>query len=350
MEKTQLQGEQPVNALATTVDEEDGRYLASMLDHNLSLQLTEGTLNDIAVDHLNQVEILIPFIHPYIGRAEIDAMPRLRLIATRSTGYDHIDLAYATERGISVANVPGYGETAVAEHTFALMLTLSRKIHLAYTRTQQGDYSLEGLRGFDLYGKTLGVVGAGAIGLHVIRIAKGFGMQVVAADVMQNRLLSEVLGFRYVSLDELFASSDIVTLHAPALPSTHHMINRETLSKMKRGALLINTARGSLVDTGALAWALDTGLLGGAGLDALEGEEYLQHEEELLSTSGTEEKLKLLVHNRLLQRRSNVVITPHIAFDSQEALRRILDTTIENIQAYLQGHPRNLVNPQARPH
>jgi len=171
-------------------------------------------------------------------------------------------------------------------------------------------------------------------------------MQVVVSDVRQNRLLAEVLGFRYASLEELLATSDIVTLHAPALPSTYHIINRETLSKMKRGSLLINTARGSLVDTGALAWALDTGLLGGAGLDALEGEEFLQHEEELLNTTGTEEKLKLLVHHGLLQRRNNVVITPHIAFNSEEALRRILDTTIENIQAYLQGQPRNLVNPQ----
>jgi len=169
---------------------------------------------------------------------------------------------------------------------------------------------------------------------------------VVASDVQQNRLLAEILGFRYVSRDELLAVSDIVTLHAPALPSTHHMVNRETLTKMKRGAFLINTARGSLVDTKALAWALDTGQLGGAGLDVLEGEEFLQHEEELLSASGTEEKLKLLIHNRLLQRRSNVVITPHIAFDSQEALRRILDTTVENIQAYLQGHPSNLVSPR----
>jgi D-lactate dehydrogenase len=333
----------PLKALATTINEEEGCYLTKALDQLLTLQVISGSLDDVDPNDLTQIEILLPFIHPPLGRGQLDKMPQLKFIATRSTGYDHIDLTAAAERGIAVANVPGYGETAVAEQTFALMLTLSRKMHLAYTRTQQGDYSLEGLRGFDLYGKTLGVVGAGAIGLHVIRIAKGFGMNVVASDVQQNRLLAEVLGFRYVSLDELFASSDIVTLHAPALASTHHMINRETLSTMKRGALLINTARGSLIDTQALAWALDTGILAGAGLDALEGEEFLQHEEELLSTPGTEDKLKILVHNRLLQRRSNVVITPHIAFNSEEALRRILDTTIENVQAFLQGQPRNLL-------
>ncbi len=168
-------------------------------------------------------------------------------------------------------------------------------------------------------------------------------MQVVASDVMQNRLLAEVLGFRYVDQDELLACSDIVSPHAPALPSTFHLINHERLAKMKRGALLINTARGSLVDTQALAWALDEGILSGVGLDALEGEEYLQHEEELLRSSGAEEQLKLVMHNRLLQRRPNVVITPHIAFNSEEALRRILDTTIENVQAFLAGQPPHLV-------
>jgi D-lactate dehydrogenase len=343
MKQTQPQELQTIHALATTINEEEGHYLAEHLGQILSLQLTPGGLHDINAEDLAQIDIVMPFIHTPIGRAEMEMMPRLKLIATRSTGYDHIDVAYAAQRGIAVANVPAYGETAVAEHTFALMLTLSRKLHLAYSRTQQGDYSLGGLQGFDLYGKTLGVVGAGAIGLHVIRIAKGFGMQAVASDVHQNRLLAEVLGFRYVSLDELLSCSDIVSLHAPALPSTHHMINRETLARMKRGALLINTARGSLVDTQALAWALDSGILAGAGLDALEGEEFLQREEELLYATGTEEKLKLLVHNRLLQRRSNVVITPHIAFNSAEALRRILDTTIENVQAFLAVQPRNLV-------
>jgi D-lactate dehydrogenase len=332
--------------LVTTVNDADGRYLQETIGDLCDLKIVLDPVNnfcDLEKDDLDRVEILLPFIHPHIGRAEIDAMPRLKLIATRSTGYDHIDIAYAKECGVAVANVPGYGETAVAEYTFALLLTLSRKLHLAYTRTQQGNYALDGLQGFDLYGKTLGVVGAGAIGLHVIRIAKGFGMNVVATDVYQNRLLSEVLGFRYVTFDELLASADIVSLHAPALPETYHLINRQTLSAMKPGALLINTARGSLIDTEALAWALDTGILAGAGLDALEDEELLQHEEELLAASGAEAKLKTLLRHRLLQRRNNVVITPHNAFNSVEALRRILDTTIENVQAFLQGKPRNLV-------
>jgi len=329
--------------LITEANEEEASYLTQNLQNVIEVQAVTETLADTKIEHLKEIEVLIPFIHTKVGPAELEAMPKLRLIATRSTGYDHIDLAAAKERGIIVANVPGYGETAVAEFTFALMLTLSRKVHQAYARTQRGDYTLEGLRGFDLYHKTLGVVGAGAIGLHVIRIATGFGMNVLAYDVIQNRLLSEVLGFRYVPLNELLSQSDIVTLHAPAIAPTYHMLNKETFAQLKRGAYLINTARGSLIDTTALTWALDTGILAGAALDATEGEEFLQHEEELLSEANAEEKLKLLVRNQVLQRRSNVIITPHIAFDSEEALRRIQDTTIENVKAFLAQAPANIV-------
>ena len=332
--------------LAPETEDFEGRYLSEALGDVLSVEPASGTLAELLAEaggSLSGVEVLLPFIHSYVGSGELDALPDLRLISTRSTGYDHIDLSAAAERGVAVANVPAYGENTVAEHTFALMLALSRKVHQAYIRTQRGDYTLEGLRGFDLSGKTLGVVGAGAIGLHVIRIAKGFGMEVLAYDVNQNRLLAEVLGFRYADLDELLENSDIVTLHAPAIPATYHMINRNTLSKMKRGSLLINTARGSLVDTEALAAALDTGILAGAGLDALEGEEFMEHEDELLYQTGAEEKLKLLVRNNILQRRPDVVITPHIGFNSEEALRRILDTTVENVRSFLAGSPRNIV-------
>ncbi len=330
-------------ALVIEANEDEAQYLTQQLQDILTVETTSTTLDEVDAERLKDVEVLITFIHSKIDAAAFKAMPKLKLIATRSTGYDHIDLKVAQERGIEIATVPGYGETAVAEYTFALMLTLSRKVHLAYARTQQGDFTLEGLRGFDLYHKTLGVVGSGAIGLHVIRIATGFGMKVLAYDVIQNRLLAEVLGFSYVPLDELLSQSDIVSLHAPALPATYHMINKETLSLLKRGAYLINTARGSLVDTTALAWALDTGILAGAALDALEGEEFLEHEEELIDQPGAEEKLKMLVHNHVLQRRKNVILTPHDAFNSEEALRRIQDTTIENVKAFLAGKPRNLV-------
>lgn len=334
-------------ALSTETTNEDAQYLRQALEANVLFQSIAGTLADIDLQPFADVEVLLPFIHTQVGHREMEAMPRLRLIATRSTGFDHIDLQTASERGIIVSNVPGYGETAVAEFAFALLLTLTRKVHQADARTRLGDFTLEGLRGFDLYGKTLGVIGAGAIGQRVIRIANGFGMHVLVFDEYQrqkNRNLAEVLGFAFTNLDQLLKQSDVVTLHAPSIPSTYHMLNHETLSKMKRGSYLINTARGTLIDTKDLAWALHEGILAGAALDTIEGEEFLEREEELLNEPGTEEKLRVLVQNNRLHRIPNVIITPHIAFNSTEALRRILDTTIENVQAFLAGHPQNIVN------
>ncbi len=288
-------------------------------------------------------EIVSVFIHSSVSAEVLAALPRLRLIAARSTGFDHVDAAACRDRGITVSNVPFYGENTVAEHTFALILALSRNLHRAYVRTVEGDFSLTGLRGFDLQGKTLGVVGAGSIGLHVIRMARGFGMDVVASDVRQTRLLAEVLGFRYVALDALLACADVVSLHLPYSPAVHHLLDRDRLATVKRGALLINTARGLLVDTDALLWALDEGILGGAGLDVFEGEDVMEREETLLAKNGAEEPLRAAMRVHLLQRRENVVLTPHIAFNSHEAVRRILDTTIDNVNAFLRGAPDNVV-------
>lgn len=297
--------------------------------------------------HIADASILSVFIRSEVDRETIFSLPHLKLITTRSTGFDHIDLDACNERGILVANVPYYGENTVAEHAFGLILALSRKIHKAYLRTLQGNFSFEGLRGFDLQGKTLGVVGAGRIGLHAIRIAKGFAMRVVAFDVRQDSLIAEVLGFEYVSLEDLLRQSDIISLHAPLNPSTYHMINRDNLQLAKRGALLINTARGGLVDTDALIWALDEGILSGAGLDVIEGEELVEEEKQLLRAPQAEEKLRMLLRQHVLLRREDVVITPHIAFNSWEALERIVDTTIGNIRLFLEGCPQNVVNPQA---
>lgn len=306
-----------------------------------------GPLEQDLLLRIADVSVISVFIRSQVNRQVIEALPRLALVATRSTGFDHIDLGACNERGILVANVPHYGETTVAEHAFGLMLALSRKIHKAYLRTLQSNFSLEGLRGFDLHGKTLGVVGAGHIGLHAIRIAKGFGMKVLAYDVRQDRLISEVLGFDYVPLEELLRQSDIITLHAPLNRSTYHMINRDNLKLAKRGALLINTARGGLVDTDALIWALDEGILSGAGLDVIEGEELVEEEKQLLRAPQAEEKLRMLLRQHVLLRREDVVITPHMAFDSWEAMERIIDTTTANIRAFLAGNPQNVVNPEA---
>jgi D-lactate dehydrogenase len=289
------------------------------------------------------VAVLSVFVGSRVDRPLLDACPDLRLVATRSTGLDHVDLAACADRGVAVANVPTYGENTVAEHTFALILALSRNVHKAWVRTQRGDFSIEGLRGLDLRGRTIGLIGVGHIGLHTAKIARGFGMHVLAADPRPQPLLAELVGFRYVGLEELVASADIVSLHAPLVPATRHVVDRELLKRFKRGALLVNTARGGLVDTEALLWALDEGILAGAGLDVLEGEELLTEDRRRLALERDEASLRVLVENQLLAGREDVVVTPHIGFDSIEAVQRIAEVTATNIAAFLAGHPENLV-------
>jgi D-lactate dehydrogenase len=282
------------------------------------------------------------FINSVVNADVINALPNLKLIATRSTGFDHIDKVACIAKGVRISNVPYYGENTVAEHTFALILALSRNVHKSYLRTIRNDFSIEGLKGFDLNGKTLGVIGTGRIGMHVIRIAKGFGMHVLAFDVYKNVFLSDVLHFKYAELDELLEKSDIISLHMPYMESTHHIINDETIHKMKPGVLLINTARGGLVDNNALIRGLDERIIGGAGLDVLDGEELIREEKQLLhNTDQSSEKLEKLLKNHLLLSQDNVVFTPHIAFYSQEALERILDSTMASIESFEMG---NLLN------
>jgi D-lactate dehydrogenase len=293
---------------------------------------------------LKTIEIASVFIYSSLNAETLRRMPKLKMIATRSTGYDHIDLRGCRKRGIVVSNVPFYGENTVAEHTFALILALSRKVHQAYFRTIRGDFSFDGLEGFDLKDKTIGIIGTGHIGIHAARIARGFGMRVIAFDVKPNTFLAETLGFAYVPFDELLGASDIISLHAPYNTKTHHLIHKNNIRKIKRGALLINTARGALVETEALTLALDQGILSGAGLDVLEGEELIKEERQILSKEFSAERLKTLVQNHILLNRENVVITPHIAFNSREAFLRIFETTVDNIEAYLTGHPKNVVS------
>ncbi|HHY31521.1 MAG TPA: hydroxyacid dehydrogenase [Firmicutes bacterium] len=301
------------------------------------------TVQEVERGEFKDAEGLCVFIYSRLTRDVIMSLPRLRLIATRSTGFDHIDLDACRERHITVTNVPYYGENTVAEHTFGLILSLARNIHKAYLRTIRQDFSLEDLQGFDLKGKTIGVIGAGRIGLHVIRIARGFGMEALAYDIRRDRFIAEILGFKYVPLDELLASSDVISLHTPYSESTHHIINRDTLAKVKRGALLINTARGALVDTEALLWALDQGILRGAGLDVLEGEELMMEEGYVLRKEYSADVLRTFVRNQMLLRREDVVVTPHNAFNSREAAIRILETTIENIERFMEGQPQNVI-------
>ncbi len=292
-------------------------------------------------DRAREAEAVSVFIRSRVDRAVLDRLPRLRFLATRSTGFDHIDLAACDERGISVSNVPHYGENTVAEHTFGLILALSRRILQANRRTRAGDFTLDGLEGVDLRGKLLGVIGAGSIGLHVIRIARAFGMHVVAYDIAPQPLIAEVLGFRYVSLIDLLGAAEVLSLHAPLTPATRHLMNRERFAALRRGVLFVNTARGALVDTEALLWALDEGIVAGAGLDVLEGEEQLGEEQYMFRTADSESRLRQVVAGSRLLERDDVIVTPHMAWFSREARQRILATTVENLQAFITGRPQN---------
>jgi len=288
-------------------------------------------------------EIISVFIYSGVDAAAIKKLPKLKMIATRSTGFDHIDLKECAKRKISVSNVPFYGENTVAEHTFALILSLSRNIHKSYVRTLRNDFSIDGLTGFDLKGKTLGVIGGGHIGMHVARMARAFGMHVRVYDVNRNEFLAEVINFKYASLDDLLKESDIISLHVPHNKFTHHLINKDSIKKIKTGAVLINTARGAIVDTDALLEALESGKLAGAGLDVIEGEDLIKEENQLLSDLANPDKWRAVVRDHKIFRMDNVVFTPHNAFNSQEALIRILDTSVGNIEGFLEGKGKNLV-------
>ncbi|TXH01274.1 MAG: hydroxyacid dehydrogenase [Candidatus Moraniibacteriota bacterium] len=307
------------------------------------LSFFERTIEAGDLETLQECEVLSVFIYSQVTAEVIEKLSKLKLIVTRSTGFDHINIEAAKAKNIIVSNVPSYGENTVAEHTFALILALSRNVHKSHVRRLTGDFAIEGLQGFDLKGKTLGVIGAGKIGLHVIKIAKGFGMEVLAYDAFENRFLSEVLDFQYVPLHQLLERADIISLHTPYTKETHHLINQQNINLLKHGSILINTARGELVETDALISGLDQGILAGVGLDVLEGELLVREEKELLEGHTNSDELQTLAKDHALLSRDNVVYTPHIAFYSREALERILSTTIDNIECYAIGHCKNIV-------
>ncbi|MFN4245787.1 MAG: hydroxyacid dehydrogenase [Brevinematia bacterium] len=317
-------------------------YQKELKEH--SIKFFKQPIQEVKKDLYSDAEIISIFIYSKVSNQIIDSIKNLKLISTRSTGFDHIDYKYAKGKNIYVSNVPNYGENTVAEHTFALILSLSRNIHKTYVRTIRGDFSIEGLRGFDLRGKRIGVIGTGKIGLHVIKIALGFGMEVVAYDKFPNTVMSSLLGFKYLSFDEVISTSDIITLHIPYFPEVHHIINIDTVKKMKKGVILINTSRGALIDNNALIYGLNKGIIAGVGLDVIEGEEELMKEDNLITNSTDYSKVVNLLQSNILLHRENVVFTPHNAFNSVESVKRIAQTTVDNINSFLKNSPINIVN------
>jgi D-lactate dehydrogenase len=277
------------------------------------------------------------FVNDKVDAATLAALQvgGVRLVVTRSAGYNHVDLEAARRLDIRVTRVPEYSPHAVAEHAVALVLSLNRHIPRAFSRVRDWNFSLDGLVGFDLAGKTVGIVGTGRIGRVAARIFRGFGCQVLCYDMRPDAAFERELGGRYVPLDGLFADSDVISLHVPLTPGTRHMVDAAALARMKRGVMLINTGRGALIDSRALLGALKAGHIGGAGLDVYEEEEGIFFQD----LSG--QVLQDDVLARLLTF-PNVLVTSHQAFLTHEALANIAETTLASVQAFERGEP--LVN------
>ncbi|MBU2639246.1 MAG: hydroxyacid dehydrogenase [Nanoarchaeota archaeon] len=310
-------------------------YMRNKLKGN-KIKFFDEILTKSKVRKIKDIDALAVFVHSDVDKEILDELTNLKLIVTMSTGYDHIDLEECKKRGIKVCNVPDYAENTVAEHTFALILSLSRKICQSWDDFRKGKQDEDELIGVDLKGKTLGVIGVGKIGKRVVKMAKAFEMNVIAYDVVKN------FNVKYVSLDYLLRNSDIVSLHCPLNEHTEYLMNKKNISKMKKGALFINTARGKLVDTIALAKALKEKKLRGIGIDVLENEEEIKEEPEVL-VKKTMHKSKVAKLESSLLKLNNVIITPHNAFNSEESILRLMDETVDNIKSFKRGKVMNCV-------
>ncbi len=328
------------------IEQWEADYIKNLLP-GFDLFFSQEKLDKDNLSEQRDFDVISIFVGSSVNREVINAFPNLKLITTRSTGFDHIDLKAAKEKNVQVAYVPGYGDNTVAEFAFGLILTLSRKIYEAADHLKETcSFSLEGLRGFDLAGKTIGIVGTGRIGQHMVKIAKGFEMNIVASDVKPDENFAKEAGFKYVPFEELLAISDVISLHVPSIESTNHLINSQNINKIKKGAILINTSRGAVIESEALIKGLNEGILGGAGLDVLEEEGAIRDEKELVLYGHPEEhNLKTVIQNHVLIDMPNVIVTPHNAFNTNEALQRILDTDLENIKSFSEtGTPEHKIS------
>lgn len=325
-------------------DEQDV-LTASFSGSDFIISFSEDNLNIENTQLAKDSEVVSIFVNSEVNKEIIDQLPSLKFIATRSTGFDHIDINYCKDKGIQVSNVPAYGARTVAEFAFSLLVSISRKASIAGKQvSEKNDFSIKGFEGFDLFGKTIGVIGTGKIGKNAARIAKGFGMRVLATDLYPDSAFAEEEGIEYIPLTELLSVSDVVTIHAPYNETTYHLINKDNIKQFKKGAYLINTARGEIVETEALLEGLKDGILAGAGLDVLESERKLKDEAKFLASGkATEEDKKILSLNHELIKMPNVIVTPHIAFYTKEAVAEILKTTVENLKDFVAGSPKNLV-------
>lgn len=306
--------------------------VAANVDYGFELQFFEARLSLQTVDLAQGSAVVCPFVNDHL---DADVLARLnalgvKLVAIRAAGFNGVDLAAAKALQLPVVRVPAYSPHAVAEHAFALLLTLVRKTHRAYNRVREGNFALDGLVGFDVYGKTIGIVGTGRIGKVAAQIARGFGCTVLAYDIAPDSEWAAQQNVRYVDLDSLLANSDVVSLHVPLTNDSRHLMDAQALSRLKAGAILINTSRGALIDTKALIQVLKRGTLAGVGLDVYEQEEGVFFENQ------GDHPLQDDVLARLLTF-PNVLLTSHQGFLTREALGNIATTTLENCRAFAAG-------------
>jgi D-lactate dehydrogenase len=333
-----------------TEDDEQPFFVDSLAGHEVSFV---ESLGEVPAD----ADIVSVFVNSQVGAAFFKCHPKVKLVASRSSSSDHLDHAAAKKRGVTLASVPDYGAATVAEHTFALILGVVRKLRLCL-QSGGSKGSSERLRGVELHGKTVGVIGTGRVGLQVIRIAHGFAMKPVAYDMSPRPQMAQMLEFDYVTLDRLLKVSDVITLHVPLNAKTRHMLNARRIAKCKPGFILINTARGALVELDALIAGLESGQVGGVGLDVLEdekafnadaakllGAQIVQRIQAVATPGGDPERreerlreLRGLMRNRQLLAHPNVFFTPHVGFNSVEAIGRINMGTVENIREFIARH------------
>ena len=283
------------------------------------------------------------FIQSHITQEVLDLLPQLRVIVAMSTGFDHIDLEACKTRNIMVCSVPTYGDNTVAEYAFGLIIALARKFKPTFERVEKGFFSRTGLMGMDLKGKTLGLIGIGRIGSHMAKFGWAFGMKVIAYDLKPNAKIAEEFGVMFMSLEEVLQQADVISLHVPYLPSTHHLINAKTLRLLKPTAIIVNTSRGKVVDTEAISATLREGRLGGVALDTFEGEKVWIEEEFLKRDDLPAVTLREAIESFTIMRSERAILTPHNAYNTREALERILFTSAENFKAYFRGQPQNVV-------
>lgn len=306
------------------VDTEDRQRVLEAFPHARIEGMVSG---DALIAACKDAEVISCFIQTAFNADVLKKLPKLKLLCTRSVGFDHIDVETCRKQGITVCNVPDYGSHVIAEHVFALLLSTLRHVHEGEKRVESGVFDYHGLRGMALRGKTIGIIGTGKIGRRVAQIAHGFGMQIVAVDQCRTLELTDLLGVRYVTLRELLRQSDIITLHVPPTKQTEHMIDATAFAAMKDGVILINTARGSLINSQALLVALNSGKIGYALLDVLEHEQNF------------EENRELVAHPR-------VVTTPHIAFYADDAMRNMYVDVFRSIQQWQRGDtPEHVIRP-----